>query len=68
MGVDYYQCQSCDTGYRDDSDYACYCDCGGNFCHKDCGKLDNYEVLDDIDLDDHEAKCVSHNHVHFVGY
>lgn len=42
MGVDYLQCDSCQRGYRDDSDYACYCDCGNSFCHKDCGKLNNY--------------------------
>jgi hypothetical protein len=42
MGVDYYQCAGCTTGYRDDSDYACYCDCGNNFCHQDCGELDNF--------------------------
>jgi len=42
MGVDYLQCDGCQTGYRDDSDYACYCDCGNSFCSKECGKLDNY--------------------------
>lgn len=52
MGVDYLQCNGCQTGYRDDSDYACYCDCGNSFCSKECGKLDNYEVLDEIDEDD----------------
>jgi hypothetical protein len=42
MGVTYYICIGCDTGYRDDSDHACYCECGNNFCSKECGKLDNY--------------------------
>lgn len=42
MGVDYYQCDGCGRGYRDDSEYACYCDCGCNFCNLKCGKLDNY--------------------------
>lgn len=42
MGVDYYQCDSCNTGYRDDSEYACCCDCGGIFCSDICGKLTNF--------------------------
>lgn len=45
MGVDYYTCHGCNIGYRDDSPSACYCDCGNNFCNKDCGKLDNYEEI-----------------------
>lgn len=42
MGVDYYQCDHCVTGYRDDSDYCAWCDCGAKFCHMDCGKLVNF--------------------------
>ncbi len=42
MSVDYYQCDSCNIGYRDDSQYACACECGANFCSLECGKLDNY--------------------------
>jgi hypothetical protein len=50
MGVDYFTCQSCNTGYRDDSDYACYCDCGCNYCNNDCGKLENFKYeYDDED-------------------
>jgi hypothetical protein len=42
MGVDYYQCDSCDRGYRDDSEYAASCDCGGMFCSDTCGELENF--------------------------
>lgn len=55
MGVDYYQCQSCDRGYRDDSDYATYCDCGANFCNKKCGKVTNLKEQDDYTEADHES-------------
>lgn len=42
MGVDYLQCSGCDRGYRDDSEYCVYCDCGNGFCGLSCGKLKNY--------------------------
>jgi hypothetical protein len=57
MGVSYFTCDGCNICYRDDSDFACYCDCGSNFCNKDCGKLSNY--LDPIcyqDLDEDNPK------------
>lgn len=43
MGVDYHRCDGCEFGYRDDSEYVVYCDCGGRFCSKECGQLDNYD-------------------------
>lgn len=52
MGVDYYTCSNCGTGYRDDSEYCCYCDCGSNFCDDDCGKLKNFTY--EYDEDDPE--------------
>lgn len=55
MGVSYFTCDGCNIGYRDDSDFACYCDCGSNFCNKDCGKLDNYldpSSYQDLDEED----------------
>lgn len=55
MGVDYYQCQSCKLGYRDDSDYATYCDCGGNFCSKECGKVTNLKEQNDYTENDYES-------------
>jgi hypothetical protein len=42
MGVDYLQCDGCDIGYRDDSDYCVSCDCRASFCRLGCGKLKNY--------------------------
>lgn len=42
MGVDYYECDSCTLGFRDDSDYCAYCQCGCKFCSVKCGNLDNY--------------------------
>lgn len=54
MGVDYYQCASCNTGFRDDSDYCVWCE---------CGKVDNYGEWNDeeetnrIDLDK-DITCV----------
>lgn len=36
MGVDYYECNKCGFGFRDDSEYCVYCDCGAHFCSKDC--------------------------------
>ncbi len=42
MGVDYYQCDHCSFGFRDDSDYCVWCDCGAKFCHADCGVLTNF--------------------------
>lgn len=49
MGADYYTCQNCNVGYRDDDNYCCYCECGGNFCTKNCGKLENYNHKYDDD-------------------
>lgn len=49
MGVDYYQCDGCDNGYRDDSEYACFCDCGSKFCNSVCGKLQNYYSFEDLE-------------------
>lgn len=60
MGVDYYECDSCDFGFRDDSEYCAYCECGAKFCSVKCGKLHNYreeyeEVAgDDDDDSDHD--------------
>jgi len=57
MGVDYYQCDGCDTGYRDDSEYACGCDCGGMFCSDICGKLTNFTYdFEDEDEDGDPGK------------
>jgi hypothetical protein len=42
MGVNYYECDGCGTGYRDDSDYCVHCECGNSFCGLSCGKLENY--------------------------
>lgn len=42
MGVNYYTCSGCDIGYRDDSEYCAYCDCGNGFCSAECGGLKNY--------------------------
>jgi hypothetical protein len=42
MGVDYLKCDGCDSGYRDDSEYCCSCDCGNSFCGISCGKFENY--------------------------
>lgn len=50
MGVDYYQCDSCGRGFRDDSEYCAYCDCYNKFCTSKCGKLENYK--DEYDEDD----------------
>lgn len=52
MGVDYYQCAGCTIGFRDDSDYCAWCECGNCFCNVKCGKLENYQVLDELDEDD----------------
>jgi hypothetical protein len=56
MGVDYYTCANCDFGYRDDSEYACFCECGNNYCRKDCGKLENYQDYSE-ETDDNEENC-----------
>lgn len=42
MTISYFTCDGCNAEYRDDSDFVCHCDCGSNFCNKDCGKLSNY--------------------------
>jgi hypothetical protein len=42
MGVDYYQCDKCSFGFRDDSDYCIYCECGAKFCSEECSKIENY--------------------------
>lgn len=42
MGVSYYECDACILGFRDDSDYCAYCECGSKFCSIKCGKLHNY--------------------------
>lgn len=42
MGVSYYSCSGCGDGFRDDSEYVCYCDCGSTFHSLECGKLQNY--------------------------
>ena len=52
MGVDYYKCDGCGRGYRDDSEYACFCNCGSMFCSEQCGKLENYAVLEEQDEGD----------------
>lgn len=41
MGVSYYTCDQCSFGFRDDSEYYRYCDCGHCFCSIECGKLLN---------------------------
>lgn len=43
MGVDYYQCTGCSRGFRDDSEYCVFCECGNCYCSEECGKLDNYK-------------------------
>lgn len=43
MGVDYYTCDRCDHGFRDDSEYYRTCDCGYCFCSAECGKLQNIQ-------------------------
>lgn len=52
MGVDYYKCDSCDIGYRDDDESGCFCDCGGSFCSAQCGKLENFTYDYDEGEDD----------------
>lgn len=52
MGVDYYECDNCSVGFRDDSPYCVWCECGAKFHSVECGKLENYQVLEDIDEDD----------------
>lgn len=47
MGVDYLQCASCSFGFRDDSDYCAYCECGNSFCSVNCGDLSNYGEYND---------------------
>lgn len=56
MGVDYYQCNFCDTGFRDDSDYCVYCNCGAHYCCKNCAKP-KYELIEDGD--DSYEQCIS---------
>lgn len=46
MGVDYYACNFCNTGFRDDSEYCVYCGCGAHFCCEDCAKP-KYELVKD---------------------
>lgn len=52
MGVDYYECDGCALGFRDDSDYCAWCECGSKFHTVQCGKLQNYQILDELDEDD----------------
>lgn len=51
MGVDYYECDACGLGYRDDSNYIAYCECGQQFCSKQCAKLKNSKAYDQDDPD-----------------
>ena len=41
MGVDYFECESCNLGFRDDSDYCIWCECGCGFCSIQCGRVQN---------------------------
>jgi hypothetical protein len=52
MGVDYYECDHCGYGFRDDSEYAAWCECGAHFHSVDCGKLGNYQVIEGADEND----------------
>jgi hypothetical protein len=63
MGVDYYECHSCSHGFRDDSEYVFYCECGSHFCSVKCGEPTNYgEWNDDTESNrinnDEEITCV----------
>lgn len=58
MSVDYSQCDSCKLGYRDDSDWACYCDCGSNFCGAICGKLKNYKPYNEDEDENYEGQRI----------
>src|SRR5271165_4308841 len=49
MGVDYYQCDACGFGFRDDSDYCVWCECGAKFCSESCGEMDNYSEWNDVE-------------------
>jgi putative heme degradation protein len=73
MGVDYYQCANCNRGFRDDSEYCAYCECGNCFCSKECGKLENYgdwSEEDDTHRIDLEADitCVICRHEAYTDY
>ena len=57
MGVDYYQCASCTLGFRDDSDYCAWCECGNCFCSTKCGKLENF-VEEYVEHEEDESKDV----------
>ena len=56
MGVDYYECNKCGRGFRDDSDYCVYCDCGNHFCNEKCAQPE-YEAREEDD--DAWQQCVS---------
>jgi hypothetical protein len=43
MSVDYYTCDKCGHGFRDDSDDYRHCKCGYCFCSAECGKLENIQ-------------------------
>lgn len=57
MGVDYYQCANCNFGFRDDSDYCAWCECGNCFCSVECGKLSNYGEYNEL----HEGHRIDDN-------
>lgn len=73
MGVDYFECDNCSLGFRDDSDYCVWCECGAKFHSKECGKLDNYGEWNDdeqtnrIDLDK-DITCVCCRKEHATDY
>lgn len=58
MSVDYYQCHKCRTGFRDDSPYCIYCECGAQFCSGECAEP-VLEWVPDGDPDDQYEQCVS---------
>ncbi|CAB4196575.1 hypothetical protein UFOVP1290_95 [uncultured Caudovirales phage] len=54
MGVDYCSCNKCGIGFRNDSDYCRWCECGNRFCSMKCAKLKNYQEDEDEDDEDDE--------------
>ena len=39
MGVDYYECDKCSFGFRDDDERVIWCEsCCAKFCSKECAK------------------------------
>ncbi len=59
MGVDYYQCHKCRTGFRDDSDYTIYCECGAQFCSKTCADPEFTWIPEGDDPDFQYEQCIS---------